>query len=160
MQRESAYLADLGKVDSYSVDGPTLTLGGSGVKLEFTAEAAPAQLPLVGTRWRLATLFSGATATTPVGGFPTALFAGSGAVSGGDGCNRYHASYSERSDGSMEVGPLASTQKMCEPSVMDQADAFTRGMSSTASYRIEDSVLTLLDQAGNPLLAFEGSARS
>ena len=43
-------------------------------------------------------------------------------VTGSDGCNDFNGSYDVSSGNRITIGPLASTQKACEPDVMAQAD--------------------------------------
>lgn len=52
---------------------------------------------------------------------PTIAFEGS-TVSGSDGCNDFTGSYDISSGNMIEIGPLASTRKACDPAVMEQAD--------------------------------------
>ncbi len=51
---------------------------------------------------------------------PTIAFAGS-TVAGSDGCNDFTGTYDTSSGNMIEIGPLASTQKACDPAVMEQA---------------------------------------
>lgn len=155
MDLESAYLAALGDVSGYELtDGENLVLTGGGPSLTFTAEVP---LPLVGTTWNLTTIASAdALSSTLAGTELTAEFGDDGTVAGTDGCNQYHAEYSV-SDGSITIGELAGTLMACEPDVEQQARDFAAAMQGAAAYEIGGTSLTLSDDAGNLLLAFEGS---
>ena len=94
---------------------------------------------LVGSEWT-ATSINGADVTAPTA--PTATFGADGTVSGTDGCNQYHGSFKD-SNGSLEIGPLASTLMACEPQIGDQAAAFTGVMDGKSTYTLTGGVLTL-----------------
>jgi heat shock protein HslJ len=70
MALESAYLAALGQVTGFNVEGD-LTLAGGDVTLRFNAVPAPEPLPLVGTAWTLTTIASGDTVSSTIAGTDT-----------------------------------------------------------------------------------------
>lgn len=159
MDLEAAYLSALGDVGGSEVvaDG-TLVLTDGHVRLSYAREVPSEPLPLTGTEWRLTTIASETAVSSIVAGTEvTATFGQDGVVSGSDGCNRYHAPY-ETSDGSLTIGPLATTKMACEPDAQRQAHDVSVAMVATAAYEIDGTSLTLLDDAGDLLLQFDGSA--
>ena len=158
MDLEAAYLAALGDVSSYAIDAEgTLVLSGGDMSISYTEEVPPEPLPLTGTEWRLTTIASETAVSSTIAGTEiTASFGEDGTVEGSDGCNRYNAGY-EVADGTLTFGPLATTKMACEPDVQQQATRFAAALEATAAYEIEGTSLTLLDEAGSPLLVFDGS---
>jgi len=77
-----------------------------------------------------------------------------GTVQGNAGCNSFNGGYALAGDG-LTFGPLGSTMMACEPSQSEVEAAVLSGLEATASYRIEDGMLTLLDDAGGELLVYE-----
>jgi len=109
---------------------------------------------LEGTKWIMtAYLADGsmqdALSTTSV----DATFA-DGTVGGAGGCNQYNGSYELDGD-SLTVGMLASTQMACEQAIMDQELAYMTALQSAASYKIDESTLTILDGSGATVLEFQ-----
>jgi heat shock protein HslJ len=157
MDLESAYLAALGDVSGFELTDEALTLTGGDATLTYVAEPPPEPLPLTGTAWRLTTIASvDAVSSTVAGTEVTAEFGDEGTVAGSDGCNSYHAEYSVQGS-SLTVGQLAGTLMACEEDVERQAREFAQAMEATARYEISGTSLTLLGEAGNGLLVFEGS---
>jgi len=77
-----------------------------------------------------------------------------GRASGTDGCNRYALSYSA-SGSSLTFDPKGiSTQMACPPEVMEQAGAFTAGLTGARGYRVEADQLQLLGDDGTLLATF------
>ncbi|MGE5225854.1 MAG: META domain-containing protein [Planctomycetaceae bacterium] len=162
MTIESRYLHMLAEVDRYEIAaaGGTLRLTGPDVELAFRAEPPAADLPLVGTAWRLTTIGGpgGTVSSTLAGTEVDAVFAKDGSVSGSDGCNSFGGPYAAGADGTLTFGALVSTTMGCAPAVMDQAHAFTTALAVTATYAIDGTTLTLSDTAGTLLLAFDAAA--
>jgi heat shock protein HslJ len=158
MDLEAAYLAALGDVSAFEVGGGNLSLTGGGVSLSYVEEPPVEALPLTGTAWRLTTIaVDDAVSSTIAGTEVTAGFGDDGVVAGTDGCNRYSAEYTA-SDGSLMIGQLAGTLMACEPDVDAQAQVFRQAMQTAAAFEIEGTSLSLLDDAGNLVLAFAGGA--
>ncbi len=105
---------------------------------------------LPGTNWQLASLGG-----TPVlsNAVPTLSFGEDMAFSSSDGCNRVSGTYTlSGSSLTFKLGP--STLMACPEDVMAQADAFTQGLSNTASYRMDKATLVLRDAKGADLMEF------
>jgi heat shock protein HslJ len=78
----------------------------------------------------------------------TATFGEDGTVSGSSGCNTFTGGYTAQ-EGVIEIGPLASTQKACEPAeVMTQEAAFLTAMQNATTYSIDGDTLELRDGSG------------
>jgi heat shock protein HslJ len=153
---ESAYLAALAKVTTFSV-GDTLSLTGGGVSMSYSKEASPSPPPLIGTAWTLSAMSSGGTtsSTTTSANPITMTLASDATVSGSAGCNAYHGGYTTQGD-SLTFEPLATTRKLCEPDVMSQEQSFLTAMGNVATFAVDGSQLTMSDSSGAALLTFVG----
>ena len=157
MALESAYLAALGQVTGFGVEG-NLVLTGGDVELSFSAEVPPEPLPLVGTTWTLTTIASGDTVSSTIAGTDTtAELAPDGTITGKADCNRYHGTYTESGGGMLSFSALASTKMICSEDVMGQGSAFLASMEKVAAYAIEGTQLSLVDASGALLLGFDGA---
>ena len=157
MALESAYLAALGQVTGFGVEGDLVLTGGD-VALEFGVAVPPEPLPLVGTIWTLTTIASGdAVSSTIAGTTTTAELAPDGTVAGKADCNRYHGTYTESGGGMLSFSALASTKMICSEDVMGQGSSFLAAMEKVAAYAIEGSQLSLMDASGALLLGFDGA---
>ena len=78
-----------------------------------------------------------------------------GQVAGAAGCNRYFGAASVDGD-KLSIGPVGSTEMFCvDPEgVMDQETSYLKSLAVVAGYRFEAGKLILLDQTGQPVLAF------
>lgn len=115
MEQESAFTAALGKVAGFTLAGETLSLTDASGATVLTLAAAvdPPQRPLVGTDWQLATIRTGATASSVVAGSSVELKIADGKLVG-TACNTFRAKVTI--DGaSITVGPVASTRMACQP---------------------------------------------
>ncbi len=160
MQQEIAYLAALGQVASFAIDGDRLMLkdaDGNAI-LRYTALVSP---PLVGASWNVTAYNNGQGGlTSPLAATAITLFlAADGTVSGAAGCNNYTGGYTV-ADNSITIGSLATTRKMClEPQgLMEQEFAFVNALQQAASFEILGNDLTLLDAAGATLVQAQAVA--
>lgn len=89
------------------------------------------------------------------GTYTSAIFM-DGQVNGNAGCNSYFGGF-EADGSSLSISSLASTEMFCgnPPGVMDQESAFLKAMGSAASYQVDESQLTILDESGDPVLVFD-----
>src|SRR3954453_5010968 len=102
----------------------------------------PAPDQLTNTSWVL-TMLNG---QLPLAGSTMTLtFGGDGTVSGSDGCNSFSAGYTVSGSNLIIKGPIVSTQKACNESIMRQATAYQAALTQTASYSVESQQLTLRD---------------
>lgn len=76
-----------------------------------------------------------------------------GQVHGYTGCNHFRARVTASGD-SMRIDEIALTGSACDPSHVDQGDAFVRALRSVSRYVVSDEQLVLADSAGTPQLEF------
>ena len=80
-------------------------------------------------------------------------FSGDGQVSGYAGCNRFFGSYKiEKPKGKITIGPLASTKKACEQSVMDAERVFMKKLESAKTFKRSRLHLNLFDEDDGRLI--------
>lgn len=142
---ESAYLAALGEVAGWQMDGSALDLvdGDGGELLRYEA-ASP-----VGD-WEATSIQTGNALSSPLPGTTiTATFADDGTLSGSAGCNQYTGSYT-LDGGSIEIGTLAATKKACAApeGVMEQEAAYLAALPTATHFRVDGGSLALLAADG------------
>ncbi len=119
--------------------------------------AAPTDPALTAAPWTLTALFDGIDTLNPplAGSEITTLFGDAGALSGTAGCNNYTGSYTA-SDGTMTIGPAATTMRLCEEpaGVMDQESLYLALLTTVATYTVEDNELMLADGSGQTVATF------
>jgi len=157
MDQETAYLAALQSVDSWAIDGETLTLSSNGAPvLMYDAISQD----LAGTSWDLLAYNNG------TGGFEsawgdeavTAVFADDGTLSGSAGCNSYNATW-ETDDGSIKIGPAASTKMMCgDEQIMIQEARYLELLGLAKTYRVDAGMLEMFDADGTRVIQYLVSA--
>lgn len=157
MEQEAAYLAALASVDTWSIDGESLTLSSGGTpSLTFRAISQD----LAGSSWDLLAYnngtggFQSAVIGTPV----TAMFGDDDTLTGSAGCNTYNASWTA-SDGSIEIGPATSTLMACAiEQVMAQEIRYLELLGLAETYRIDSEILEMFDADGTRILQYVRSA--
>jgi len=151
---ETAYLAALDGVTGFAVTGNTLVLSGDGADLSFSAEKP---VSLTGTLWNANTIGNPQALTGVLTGTqPTAEFSEDGTVSGTDGCNRYHGTYTVEGD-TLSVGKLAISMMACEPDVSQQASDFTAALEGATTFTVDGTSLVLFADDGRMLLVFSSA---
>jgi heat shock protein HslJ len=151
---EQAFFIALGETASYSTDESSLTLSdGDGEPLLVFDVAEP--VSLTGTEWSATGVNNGKEAVVSLaeGTTLTATFADDGTLSGSAGCNRFTGGYTTNGD-SIEIGPLASTRKACEPDVMTQEAAYLAALENATTVTIDGSTLELRDADGALQVSF------
>ena len=94
---------------------------------------------LPGSAWQVTT-FAG---QTPLADHPiTFEFDNEGSVSGDASCNRFGGSCAIDGD-KIEVGPLRSTRRACEPEVMQQEQKFLALLGAVTAWSIDGEELVL-----------------
>jgi len=83
----------------------------------------------------------------------TLEFADDGTVSGGSACNTFRGPYEADADGSITLGPLASTQMACDDAVMVLEANYLQTLDQVSTFAIDEDELIL--QAGNVQLSYE-----
>ena len=141
------YVRQLGMVTSYLFHSGNLVL-----EFKFhsgTMTFAPsAPTGLAGTMWRVVSYNNGNEAVVSLIAATdlTVSFDAGDRVSGQAGCNSYTGPF-ESSNGTLKVGTLASTRKLCQsPSgVMEQETKFLAALQNAATYKIEGNILWIRD---------------
>lgn len=146
---ESEVFGALDRVASFRLEHGQLLLLDEASKVLLTL-ATRADAPLLTTEWEVLSYNNGRQAVVSVliGTQLNSLFQ-DGSVSGSAGCNRYQASF-ELGDGTLTIGPAATTRKMCsEPDgIMEQESAFLAALASAATFRIDRRQLELRTASG------------
>jgi heat shock protein HslJ len=150
MEQESAYLAALESVSTYTIEGKQLSLSNAQgqVVLGFTVREPTS---LVGTEWQAIGYNNGREAVVSViiGTEITAVFGEDGTLAGSAGCNNYTTSY-EVDDDAISIGPAATTRMFCgEPEgTMEQESQYLAALQTAATYRVEGDRLELRTAEG------------
>ncbi len=76
-------------------------------------------------------------------------------VSGTNGCNNFTGSIKNFDSAILDLGPLATTEKLCAK--MERADSFDQAILRVAEYKIQGLSLTLYDKESNSLIEFKKS---
>jgi heat shock protein HslJ len=151
---EQAFFVALGEIASYATDEASLTLSDGDGEPLLVFDVVEA-VSLTGTQWAATGVNNGKQAVVSIaaGTSITATFAEDGTVSGSAGCNRYNGGYTTDGD-SIDIGPLASTRKACEPDVMTQEAAFLAAMENATTVTVDGASLELRDADGALQVSF------
>ncbi len=74
-------------------------------------------------------------------------------VAGFAGCNSFSGS-AQFSPGTVRMGQLASTRKMCPPAIMDQEARFLAALSAARFAWLENGLLYMANETGSEILRF------
>jgi len=149
---ESAYLADLAKVTSFTATPTALTMFDA-TGAQILVFAAGPDNALEG-EWTVTGYNNGRGAlTSPIAGTTlTATFLAD-TVAGSAGCNDYNGSYTLDGD-KVTIGPLATTRKACDQAIMDQETEFLTALQTPATVEQSGGTVTLRDAAGAMQVTF------
>jgi heat shock protein HslJ len=113
-------------------------------------QAVPGAQYLSGTEWELSDLGG-----TPVleDRKPTMAFVEPGRISGNGSCNRYSGSV-DIGDGTLKVGPLASTRMACSPEIDVQERAFLAALQNVRRMELVGSELVVHSESLEQPLRF------
>ena len=100
------------------------------------------------TEWELITLGGSAALDGVV---VTVEFAEDDGLFGSGGCNRFTGAWDGGEDNALSISPGPMTLVGCDEDVAGQEQAFIAALEGTASFEIDDDVLTLLNADGNEL---------
>jgi heat shock protein HslJ len=110
--------------------------------LAMETNQAPVKLP--DSAWQVTT-FAG---QTPLADHPiTFEFDSEGNIAGDGSCNRFGGSCKIEGN-KIEVGPLRSTRRACEPDIMQQEHKFLALLGTTTAWSIEGAALILTSPDG------------
>jgi heat shock protein HslJ len=123
------------------VEGDDLTATTtSGDTLRFRREPPP---QLAGVDWKVTSFNNGRHAVVgALGESHLTLSFRDGKVSGSAGCNDFHGTYSTAGS-QLRLGPLATTRRACEESLMTQEREFLAALASAVTWSIEGNVLDM-----------------
>ena len=148
---ERAYLAALGRVAAWHIDGSELVLADyDDNELIRFEEASP-----VG-EWEVTAFLSGDAVTSPLPGTTiTAKFADDGTLTGSSGCNTYQTAFS-LGKGSIEIEPPAATEMACAKpeGVMEQEAAYLAALPTAVGYRVDGGSLALVSADGTYVASY------
>jgi heat shock protein HslJ len=115
-----------------------------------TTSAQTSMNTLNHTAWILANLNNQAVLPEPL----ITLNFENDTLTGTDGCNRYHTSYTLNTDNLSVDKNIASTMMACPEPVTQQASAYIAALTETAHYKIDAQQLMLMDAGGKALARF------
>ena len=111
-------------------------------------------MPLRGTEWTCASVNAEAVQE---GAAPTLTIAADGGVSGNSGVNRFGGT-AEESGKSIRFSQMSSTRMAGPPDRMKLEASFLAALGNTRSFRVDGTLLTLMDQDGSVVATFLGQA--
>lgn len=153
---ETTYVANLGKVATYTATSDTLKMFDSG-GAEILAFAAITPASLTGITWHATGINNGTGGVVSVaaGSDPTALFDEAGTVNGDASCNIFNGPAVV--DGvNIKIGPLIATRKACaDETINAQEAAYLAALEASTTYAIRGSVLELRDDSGALMVSFQ-----
>ena len=154
LQQDQDVLTALRTATRYAINNGVLQLSDSSKQTVLSLRVA--QEPrLVGPLWLCTEYLSekgalvSVVGTSPVG----ASFAPDGALTGSGGVNSYTSTY-KTSGSQMTIAPIVATKMAGPEPAMAQEAAYFNAMSRTASYKIGEFQLTLLDSSGAVLVNY------
>ena len=142
---QDSWLADvLGSEPTLDLSGDTLTLTSDTTVITLTdEEVAVPDASLTGTLWQLDTIIDGdAAGSVPAGVVANITFAEDGSLHANLGCNIGNGTYTDEGD-VLQIGPLATTRKACEPAASDVETAMLKVLDGEVGYQIDGKQLTL-----------------
>ena len=146
---ERAYLAALGEVATWELDGEELVLSDADGNELLRYEVAS-----ISGAWTVTGINTGDAIVSPIVGTElTAVFADDGSLTGSAGCNTYTTSYTADT-GDIEIEPAAATEKFCpEPEgIMEQESAYLEALGSAEQYGFNGATMELSDAGGTRLV--------
>jgi heat shock protein HslJ len=153
---ESAYLANLALVKSFTATEDTLTLHDANHTAILSYSAAAAGT-LDGVTWHATAINNGNEAVVSVaaGTDPTAVYEKAGTVTGNAGCNSFNGPAVV--DGSnVKIGPLMSTKMACADEAANaQETAYLAALEKATTFEVRGSHLELRDAQGALQVSFE-----
>jgi len=133
-------------ITGYDIYYPAVTVADAGGLSDTASMAITINATLEGTDWHLTTAAQGTTIS---------LQFSNGTLGGFAGCNTYNAGYTttlaEGPTNSISVGPITSTQSVCDETIMTQEQAYLASLGTASQYTISGTSLTLTTASG-PLL--------
>ena len=113
--------------------------------------------PLLDRYWRAIEVDGKQVAVIDNRAEPHLVLAAENRTHGSDGCNRFNGNY-ETSAQTLRFGQMASTMMACIPPTGLISRQFIGALTATASYRIQNKQLILLDSDGRIRMRLEATA--
>ena len=155
--QDTAVLANLAKVDSFTQTATALTLlDSSGATLLVYA---PGLTSLAGTSWTATGINNGKNAVESNAQTETvtAEFGEDGRVTGSGGCNTYRATYTTTDPNALTFGPVISTKMACADEANAVEQQYFAALGAVTTYSIDGTTLTLRDADGSAQVVFTQS---
>lgn len=145
--QDDQFLAGLGQVQTYRINGDNLELGLGNQGMMLLTRMPPPEL--IGPIWQLLAYNNGRGGVQSIlaDTQPTATFTSDGRVSGSGGCNTFDGSY-ELEGASIKMGPFATTRMSCPQPIMDQEQAYLTALENSVQLEFVDGRLQLRDANG------------
>jgi heat shock protein HslJ len=112
---------------------------------------------LEGVTWLLTSFSEGAGAMRVAPKAPAVELGFKDNVASGRAVNTYSGQYTATPDGTIQIGPIASTLMAGPPAQMAVEQAYFKALEKAASYYSDGKQLTLYDQGGATILVFQKS---
>ncbi len=153
---ESTYLANLGKVSTFTATSDGLTMYDSG-GTAILAYSVLTPASLTGVTWHVTGYNNGTGGVVSVatGSDPTALFDAAGTVSGDGSCNMFNGP-AVVDGSSIKIGPLATTRRACvDEAISTQETQYLAALERASTYAVHGTTLELRDADGAKMVGFE-----
>lgn len=151
----AALSSALKKTYQYSINDKYLTLMDNRGAVVASFDRPATDVP--GTSWQLLSYNTGPAMMSSLNTERmTAVFNRDGTVTGFGGCNNYRANYSlDRARGTMRIGPVASTNKLCpNQDLMKDEAGFMNAWRRVGLYGRQGNGLSLFDAQGTRIMDF------
>jgi heat shock protein HslJ len=150
MESESAFVAALGMVTSWSIVDGQLHLEGPDETLVFDPAPEVPTDALVDTTWILDTVIQGDVASTPLGDEATLVLAADGTVTGSTGCRTFSGTWVER-NGQIDF-PELTMEGDCSADLADQDSLVVNVLGDGFTAEIDGSTLTITSMGNEGLI--------
>jgi heat shock protein HslJ len=156
---EAVYLKRLSQVQSFAIEGDTLTLFGVGDEAMLVYTASAGRDAITG-EWTAISYYTGTAVQAVIAGSPLTARFDRGQVTGDSGCNNFSGPY-EVTDASISVGPFTSTLMACvDPARQTQEQQYLAALELAATFQVTGNRLELQRADGGIAATFEKSAAS
>ena len=151
---ETAYLARLPKVASYSIEGETLTLADGDDKALLEYEASVGAQAILGS-WTVTSYYSGNAITSVLADATLTAEFTENRVNGNAGCNTFMGPTAVEGE-TIKIGPLASTRKACESEELSKQETdYLAALELATSFAVTGDRLDLFRDGGTIAATFE-----
>jgi heat shock protein HslJ len=154
---ESAYIANLSKVSTFTATSDSLTMYDSG-GTAILAYSVLTPASLTGVTWHVTGYNNGngGVVSVAIGSDPTALFDAAGTVSGDASCNTFTGPAVVDGAAAIKIGPLVTTRRACvDNAVNAQETQYLAALEGATTYSIHGTTLELRDADGALMVGFE-----